>query len=94
MCVNSNSSTINWLAVIIGLVILGSVFMGCSGSNDDYFNGQQSAPSTSRGLDTSESHRRAVTDKMIEQGTDPNEAEAFTSELFKAQREWERENGR
>tara|TARA_R110002020_G_C16220207_1_gene767600 strand:- start:325 stop:534 length:210 start_codon:yes stop_codon:yes gene_type:complete len=40
--------------------------------------------------DTSEEARRGVTDQMIEQGADPTEAEAFTSELYKAQREWEK----
>ena len=56
--------------------------MGC-GADVDY------GIDTSKEFDTSESNRRAITDKMIENGSDPTEAEAFTSELFKAQREWE-----
>lgn len=42
--------------------------------------------------DTSEEARLRLTDEMIEQGSDPIEAEAFTSELYKAQREWEANN--
>ena len=69
-----------FLALVVMLM-----FVGCDSSyesdySSDYYNS---------GSDTSESHRRDVTDKMIEQGSDPTEAEAFTSELFKAQREWE-----
>jgi hypothetical protein len=70
-----------FLALVVMLM-----FVGCDSSyesdyNSDYYN--------SGTQNTSESYRRDVTDKMIEQGSDPTEAEAFTSELFKAQREWE-----
>ena len=71
-----------YLAVLFMLIAL----IGCDSSSSyqsDYDSGGSSE------FDTSESHRRNVTDKMIEQGSNPAEAEAFTSELFKAQREWE-----
>jgi len=45
--------------------------------------------STPDEMDTSEESRRRVTDEMIENGSDPEAAEAFTSELYDAQREWE-----
>lgn len=37
---------------------------------------------------TTESNRRLVREKMIEQGVDADEAEAFTSELYKLEREF------
>ena len=42
---------------------------------------------------TSEENRQMVRDQMIKQGTAPNEAEAFTSELYKAEREHRRNQG-
>ena len=42
---------------------------------------------------TSESYRQDVVDHMVGQGADRTEADVFTNELFKAQREWEAENG-
>ena len=66
-------------------VVIMLMFVGCDSSYEsDYSGDYNSGPSN-----TSESYRRDVTDKMIEQGSDPTEADAFTSELFKAQREWE-----
>lgn len=65
----------------VSLLLLAFV-IGC-GPDVDY------GVDTSKEFDTSESNRRAITDKMIENGSNPTEAEAFTSELFKAQREWE-----
>ena len=68
----------------LGLVVM-LMFVGCDSSYEsDYSSDYNSGTSN-----TSESYRRDVTDKMIEQGSDPTEADAFTSELFKAQREWE-----
>ena len=69
-----------FLALVVMLMFVGCDSSYESDSSDYYNSGTQN---------TSESHRRDVTDKMIEQGSDPTEAEAFTSELFKAQREWE-----
>ena len=69
-----------FLALVVMLMLV-----GCDDSS--YESNYDSGSSGT--LDTSESYRRDVTDKMIEQGSDPTEAEAFTSELFKAQREWE-----
>lgn len=43
--------------------------------------------------DVSEEKRRLVRDKMIENGTSPADAEAFTQELYKAEREHRRKNG-
>jgi hypothetical protein len=43
--------------------------------------------------DVSEENRRLVRDKMIENGTSPADAEAFTQELYKAEREHRRKNG-
>jgi Zn-finger nucleic acid-binding protein len=54
------------------------------------FRNSSNYGSSSSDFDTSEFSRRLVTDQMIRQGADPVEAEAFTSELYKAQREWER----
>ena len=68
-----------FLALVVMLM-----FVGCDSSYESDYSSDYNS-----GSDTSESHRRDVTDKMIEQGSDPTEAEAFTSELFKAQREWE-----
>ena len=66
-------------------VVVMLMFVGCDSSYEsDYSSDYNSGTSN-----TSESYRRDVTDKMIEQGSDPTEADAFTSELFKAQREWE-----
>ena len=62
------------------------MFVGCDSSYESNYDSGDYNSGTSN---TSESYRRDVTDKMIEQGSDPTEAEAFTSELFKAQREWE-----
>ena len=62
------------------------MFVGCDSSYESDYSGDYNGSGT---LDTSEGYRRDVTDKMIEQGSDPTEAEASTSELFKAQREWE-----
>ena len=76
------SSAFKLCLLVISLLLFAAV--GC-GSSDSY----DSAPDE---LDTSEESRRRVTDKMIEQGSDPDSAEAFTSELYKAQREWEAEN--
>jgi len=67
-----------FLALVVMLM-----FVGCDSSYEsDYSSDYNSG-------NTSESYRRDVTDEMIRQGSDPAEAEAFTSELFKAQREWE-----
>ena len=68
-----------FLALVVMLM-----FVGCDSSYESDYSSDYNS-----GSDTSESYRRDVTDKMIEQGSDPTEAEAFTSELFKAQREWE-----
>lgn len=40
-------------------------------------------------IDTSEGARQQITQEMVRQGADPNEAEVFTRELYKAQKEWE-----
>jgi len=71
------------------LLIITLCLFSLAGCSDSYESTYESTPS---GLDTSEESRRRVTDKMIEQGSDPIEAEAFTSELYKAQREWEADN--
>ena len=42
---------------------------------------------------TSESYRQDIVDHMVGQGADRTEADVFTQELFKAQKEWEAENG-
>ena len=68
-----------FLALVVMLI-----FVGCDSSYESDYSSDYNS-----GSNTSESYRRDVTDKMIEQGSDPTEAEAFTSELFKAQREWE-----
>jgi len=70
-----------FLALVVMLM-----FVGCDSSYESDYSGDYYNSGTQN---TSESHRRDVTDRMIEQGSDPTEAEAFTSELFKAQREWE-----
>ena len=67
-------------------VVVMLMFVGCDSSYESNYDSGDYNSGTSN---TSESYRRDVTDKMIEQGSDPTEAEAFTSELFKAQREWE-----
>ena len=72
------------LTVVVAFLLC--VVIGCG--NDD----SSSYQSTPGEIDTSEEARRRVTDKMIEQGSDPTDAEAFTSELYKAQREWEAKN--
>ena len=69
------------VAVVVMLMFVG----GCDSSYESDYSGDYNSGTSN----TSESYRRDVTDKMIEQGSDPTEAEAFTSELFKAQREWE-----
>jgi hypothetical protein len=71
------------LPVVVAFLLC--LTIGC-GANDSSY---QSTPDE---LDTSEESRRRVTDKMIEDGSDPTDAEAFTSELYKAQREWEAKN--
>ena len=71
-----------FLAVVVMLM-----FVGCDSSYESDYNGGSSG--TLGEGNTSESYRRDVTDEMIKQGSDPTDAEAFTSELFKAQREWE-----
>jgi hypothetical protein len=78
-----------FLAVVVMLM-----FVGCDSSyesdySSDYSGDYNSGSGTLSEGNTSESYRRDVTDEMIKQGSDPAEAEAFTSELFKAQREWE-----
>jgi hypothetical protein len=73
------------ITLLLTVAFLLCMAIGC-GTNDSSY---QSTPGE---LDTSEESRRKVTDKMIEQGSDPTDAEAFTSELYKAQREWEAEN--
>ena len=74
-----------FLAVVVMLM-----FVGCDSSYESDYSSDFNSGSGTLGVgNTSESYRRDVTDKMIEQGSDPTEAEAFTSELFKAQREWE-----
>lgn len=73
------------LLLTVVVVFLLCLAIGC-GANDSSY---QSTPGE---IDTSEEARRRVTDKMIEQGSDPTDAEAFTSELYKAQREWEAKN--
>jgi len=75
-----------FLALVVMLM-----FVGCDSSYEsDYSSDYNSGSSGTLGEgNTSESYRRDVTDEMIRQGSDPAEAEAFTSELFKAQREWE-----
>jgi hypothetical protein len=74
-----------FLAVVVMLM-----FVGCDSSYESDYNGGSSG--TLGEGNTSESYRRDVTDEMIKQGSDPTDAEAFTSELFKAQREWEKNN--
>ena len=71
-----------FLAAVVMLM-----FVGCDSSYESDYNSGSSG--TLGEGNTSESYRRDVTDEMINQGSDPTEAEAFTSELFKAQREWE-----
>ena len=71
-----------FLAAVVMLM-----FVGCDSSYESDYNSGSSR--TLGEGNTSESYRRDVTDEMINQGSDPTEAEAFTSELFKAQREWE-----
>jgi hypothetical protein len=70
-------------------VVIMLMFVGCDSSYESDYSSDYSSDYNSGTSNTSESYRRDVTDKMIEQGSDPTEAEAFTSELFKAQREWE-----
>ena len=76
-----------YLAVLFMLIAL----IGCD-SSSSYQSDYDYDSGGSGSSDTSESHRRNVRDKMVGQGSDPAEAEAFTSELFKAQREWEAGN--
>lgn len=76
-----------FLALVVMLT-----FVGCNSSYESDYSSSDYSSSSSGTLsdgNTSESYRRDVTDEMIKQGSDPTEAEAFTSELFKAQREWE-----
>ena len=68
-----------FLALVVMLM-----FVGCDSSYESDYSSDYNS-----GSNTSESYRRDVTDEMVRQGSDPTEAEAFTSELFKAQREWE-----
>ena len=73
------------LLLTVAVAFLLCMAIGCDTNDSSY----QSTPGE---LDTSEESRRRVTDKMIEDGSDPIDAEAFTSELYKAQREWEAKN--
>ena len=66
-------------------VVIMLMFVGCDSSYESDYSGDYNSGTSN----TSESYRRDVTDKMIEHGSDPTEADAFKSELFKAQREWE-----
>jgi len=52
------------------------------------------SPTSEYRSNTSESHRQDVVDHMVGQGADRTEADVFTNELFKAQRQWEAEQGR
>lgn len=78
------------IAVVIGLALLSSLI----GKNGNSSSSNSSTPSYNHtegsDFDTSESARRRVTDEMIRRGSDPVESEAFTKELYKAEREWER----
>ena len=71
-------------AVIVGLALLSSLNAKKNGSQNSSSGGSHHG-----GIDTSESSRRRVTDDMVRRGSDPVEAEAFTKELYKAQREWD-----
>lgn len=73
------------ITLLLTVAFLLCLTIGCGTNGSSY----QSTPDE---LDTSEESRRRVTDKMIEDGSDPIDAEAFTSELYKAQREWEAKN--
>lgn len=83
---------------IIAVFFIGSVVLTTMSGSSSSYSSRATRPaynstgsgSSSSDSDTSEFSRRLVTDQMIRQGADPVEAEAFTSELYKAQREWER----
>lgn len=75
----------SWIGTICTLGMFGVLFIAMMGGMAG-----SPTPSNSSDFDTSESARRKVTDQMVRQGSDAVEAEAFTKELYKAQREWER----
>lgn len=77
----------SWIGTICTLGIFGVLFIAMMGGMAGSPNSP--TPSNSSDFDTSESARRKVTDQMVRQGSDAVEAEAFTKELYKAQREWE-----
>jgi hypothetical protein len=82
------------VCITVAVVVVMLMFVGCDSSYESDYSSDYSSGSSgtlSEG-NTSESYRRDVTDEMIKQGSDPTDAEAFTSELFKAQREWEKNN--
>lgn len=75
----------SWIGTICTLGMFGVLFIVMMGGMSN-----SPTPSNSSNVDTSESARRKVTDEMVRRGSDAVEAEAFTKELYKAQREWER----
>jgi len=77
--------------IVVGIVAA-VVFLVSLVSNNDS-DSTTPTPSTNRRYDpnsTSETDRQMIRDKMIEQGADTTEAEAFTRELYKLEREHRR----
>ena len=77
------------LIALFGIILICGCECGCTPVEDS------PKPTTQRfdENDISEEKRRLIRDKMIENGSDPAEAEVFTRELYNAEREHRQNNG-
>jgi hypothetical protein len=77
------------LFMVVGVLAVVGVILAVVAAKQDAASPTRSGGIVDYRTDTSEYARVQVRNEMIRQGTDPAEAEVFTRELYRAQREWE-----